>query len=174
MREKKLIYFLPKVKNSINVDALSFFSSLLFTHSPRLRTNVFLIFSSSVASQACGRGEAGMTDKSGIVSPDEPSRAVTWRRWATAKNPFIKTTYDYAKWFSILGRKTSSTYYGLCCFWLSAIKDIDHVFVVCVVSQKRRGSGVFFGFFFRFWFVCLFVFAFFCCLLVCLLVSKCC
>ena len=48
------------------------------------------------------------------------------------------------------------------------------VFVVCVVSQKRRGSGVFFGFFFRFWFVCLFVFAFFCCLLVCLLISKCC
>lgn len=108
--EKKIIKFLPKVNNSINVNALSFFSSLLFTHSPRLRTNVFLIFSSSVASQACGRGEAGMTDKSGIVSPDDPSRAVTWRRWATAKNPIIKTPYDYAKWFSIFGRKTSSTY----------------------------------------------------------------
>ena len=144
MREKKLINFLPKVNNSINVDALSFFSSLLFTHSPRLRTKVFLIFSSSVASQACGRGEAGMTDKSGIVSPDEPSRAVTWRRWATAKNPFIKTTYDYAKWFSILGRKTSSTYYGLCCFWLSAIKDIDRRFRrLCGLSETKRFGCIF-------------------------------
>lgn len=165
MREKKLINFLPKVNNSINVDALSFFSSLLFTHSPRLRTNVFLIFSSSVASQACGRGEAGMTDKSGIVSPDEPSRAVTWRRWATAKNPFIKTTYDYAKRFSILGRKTSSTYYSLCYFWLSVKRISIDVFVVCVVSQKRRGSGVCI-----FWFV----FPFLVHLLVCFLVSKCC
>ena len=177
-KNKIKIKFSPKVNNSNNVDALSFFSSLLFTHSPRLRTNVFLIFSSSVASQACGRGEAGMADKSGIVSPNKPSRAVTWRRWATAKNQFIKTSYDDAKWFSILWRKISSTYYDLGYFNFSyrPLRLSTEVFVVCRGSQRRRGQTfnntcIFLVCFF----VCLvfLFFAFFsCCSLVCLFFSR--
>ena len=82
--------FSPRVVISSNsLLGLSLPWSLLSTHSARHCTRVFLIFSSNVTSQCCGRGDAGITDNSGTTSSNKPSMAVTCRRWAEGEKAYI-------------------------------------------------------------------------------------
>ena len=93
--------FSPRVVISSNsLLALCLPWSLLSTHSARHCTRVFLIFSSNVASQCCGRGDAGITDNSGITSSSKPSIAVTCRRCAEVEKAYIVKMTLFKAWES--------------------------------------------------------------------------